>query len=229
MPITIPNIRNILVFGEAGVGKSSVINMLAGSPYDTAKISDDATNRPLDNVGYRITIKSTSSSLPVVAWEVTGVNEEEHGTVSPGRKMNNLRRLRNNLGDGPSLLVYIVQGSWELDTRALKTNYDLFVKHICKGNVPVILVVTGCENESPMNNWWIRNERILNAHGLRYQGHVCITSTRGKIKDGEHVFEEEYKESEKGVRRLVADNVREKPWVTDERRVVEESLGQKEH
>ncbi|KAG6916831.1 hypothetical protein DXG01_005216 [Tephrocybe rancida] len=203
-------VANILVFGETGVGKSSVINMLAGPPYDAAKVSGDALGYTFGNISHTITIDGTR----IVAWDTAGLNEGDHGTVSPEKALDNLQSLLANLGDGLSLLVYCVRGT-RLSS-VMKTNYDIFVKDICQGKVPVVLVVTGCENETPMDSWWEANEKELISCGVNFYDHACITSTLGKkLKTGEHMFEEEYKESEMVVRQLIVKNLLASPWVED--------------
>ncbi|KAG6890213.1 hypothetical protein C0995_010224 [Termitomyces sp. Mi166 len=218
---------HILIFGETGVGKSSIINMLRGK--DIAETSGDTRGQTFENVPYPITIDISTESLiddttnthskDIIAWDTAGLNEAERGKVSHKQAMKNIRNLVGKLDDGLSLLVYVIRG-WRLST-VLKTNYDIFVTGLCQRQVPVVLVVTGCENDSPMDNWWTQNERVLDAHDLHFESQACITSTRGKIKDGEHVYEEEYKESEAKVRDLVVKNLRETPWVADDKSLQE--------
>ncbi|KAG6891454.1 hypothetical protein C0992_006713 [Termitomyces sp. T32_za158] len=47
-----------------------------------------------------------------------------------------------------------------------------------------------------MENWWSQNKEVFDAHGLYFKDHACITSSRGKLKGGVHLLEEEYRESE---------------------------------
>ena len=38
-------------------------------------------------------------------------------------------------------------------TKLEQDNYDFFVNTICARRIPVLLVVTGCENLEPMSLW----------------------------------------------------------------------------
>jgi len=121
-----------------------------------------------------------------------------------------------NLKGGVSLLVYCIRGTRFKDI--MRINYDLFCSIICQNKVPVVIVVTGLENESPMESWWDENGAQLKAHGMSFVGHACATTTKGKqLKSGEYVFEEEFEESEGKTRKLVTDHYLQKPWIMDER------------
>ncbi|KAG6868664.1 hypothetical protein C0993_012469 [Termitomyces sp. T159_Od127] len=216
-PYTAPN---VLFFGETGVGKSSVINMLAGK--EIAETSGDALGHTFENIGYNIRIPSisdTKSIEEIMVWDTAGLNEDENGTVPPEVAMDNLRQLVEKLGSGLNLLVYVVRG-WRLG-KVMKPNYEIFVTGICQNKVPVVLVITGCEDESPMENWWSQNKEVFDAHDLHFEDHACITSSRGKLKGGVHLLEEEYRESEEAVRRVVMDNLLATPWIEDNKRWME--------
>lgn len=87
----------------------------------------------------------------------------------------------------------------------IRVNYELFWGIICNGQVPIVLVITGLENEDDMDDWWRDNRvELEDVMGMKFQGHVCMTSTKGKLeKSGRYMFEEEYQESVGKVRKLV--------------------------
>ncbi|KAG5638124.1 hypothetical protein H0H81_001727 [Sphagnurus paluster] len=193
-----PTRPNILIFGETGIGKSSVINLIAGTTV--AGVSGEAQGSTFESRAYPITINDQIINF----WDTAGLNEGEHGTVPAQQAMRNLKDLVTVLGDGLSLLVCCIRAArfrtiW-------KVNYELFVRIICQHRVPVVLVVTGLENETPMEGWWRENGMEFAKFGMHFHGHACITSTRGKqLKTGEYMYQEEYDESVHVIRRLVAD------------------------
>ncbi|KAG6908872.1 hypothetical protein DXG01_002946 [Tephrocybe rancida] len=197
-PSTVPN---ILIFGETGVGKSSIINMLAREPV--AKVSSDAVGQTFGNVPHPIEFNGTQ----IVAWDTAGLNESEYGTVHPEKAIDNLRCLAEKLDGRINLLVYCIKAS--RFRQIWKINYDIFVSGFCQGKVPVVLIVTGCEDEVPdMEDWWTRNASVFSTYGLGFDGHACITVTKGReLMSGEHMFDKEYKESERVVRQLVLEHL----------------------
>jgi hypothetical protein len=200
---------NVIIFGETGVGKSSLINMIAGSA--SAAVSSGAIGCTFDSVAYDVELSGRKYRL----WDTAGLNEGEHGNISGDRAIENLQKLVQNLQHGGvSLLVYCIRGSRLRDI--VKINYDLFYKIVCGAKVPIVIVVTGLENENNMEDWWADNVEDVHDRRMHFAGHACITATRGKVlKNGEHMFEEEYNRSIKLVRDLIVAYSLERSWKPD--------------
>ncbi|KAH7908245.1 P-loop containing nucleoside triphosphate hydrolase protein [Hygrophoropsis aurantiaca] len=199
------NVRNILVFGETGTGKSSLINMCAGR--ELAEISSSAIGCTFSSRNYAANIDGQEVKL----WDTAGLNEGEHGTIPAQQAAENLYALIRSLSpNGLHLLVYCIRGSRYRDI--LRLNYDLFYGALCQKEVPIVAVVTGLENEDPMESWWDVNRADLKKHGLKFHDHACVTTTKGKrLKSGGFLFEEEYAMSEIAVKRLIKANCNGKP------------------
>lgn len=61
------------------------------------------------------------------------------------------------------------------------TNYTLATKNY--PNIPIICVVTGCENIEPMKSWVDENKKILENHNLKYSAVVatCFAGKGGRM------------------------------------------------
>jgi len=88
---------------------------------------------------------------------------------------------------GIHLLLYCVQGTTLTGVRALRRNYKLFYSMV-KERVPIVLVVTGLENQEPeMEQWWKNNELSISDLGMTFAGHACITAAAIDEGDGDRL------------------------------------------
>lgn len=187
--------HNVVVFGETGVGKSSVINMIADKPV--AKTSADASGCTFESTPHNATLNNKRIRI----WDTAGLNEGEMGTVTAGNAIIHLYHLLRGLEDGVSLLVLCMRAPRIRDSTL--RNYMMFRHGLCPHRVPIVLVVTGLEQEGRMDSWWDRNEKVFEKQEMVFDGHACITATKGKKRNNEYMFEEEYQESREKVRQLV--------------------------
>ena len=89
-------------------------------------------------------------------------------------------------------------------TTALRRYYELFHSKV-KG-VPIVLVVTGLENQQPdMEAWWTANEPFLLRQKTTFAGHACITALTLRSDDLEFL-KERYKASRLAVCKLIDQN-----------------------
>ena len=193
--------RNVIIFGETGVGKSSIVNMLPGG--HEAEVNGDAKGVTFRHECYVKDIGGYHLNI----FDTVGLNEGARGTVSAPRAIEGLYRLMRGLDDGVSLLVYVVRGPRL--KKSVRDNYEMFYEIFCEKKVPVVLVITGLEHEEDMDDWWKRNEAAFSDEGMWFSGTACITATRGR----RNLLAEEYEESRAKVEKLILDHCPETPWL----------------
>lgn len=159
----------ILVFGATGTGKTSLCNALTGK------------SRPTDSGALGITSKShlyapfTHEGLKVHVVDTVGLHESVHGTVPADQAVIDLVELLDKSRDGFSLLVHVARAS--RITKEHDDDYKFFVEGMTQGSIPVILAVTGCENEDPMTSWVERNAAAYDR--FKYSGIVATCFATG--------------------------------------------------
>lgn len=161
------NIR-VLVFGATGTGKTSLCNALTGKV------------RPTDNGAKGITAKShlypafQSGECKIEIIDTVGLHESSHGTVPAEQAVVELIELLEKARDGFSLLVHVTRAS--RITKEHDDDYKFFVEKMTQSSIPVILAVTGCENEHPMTSWVERNREAFARFAYKELVPTCFAS-----------------------------------------------------
>ncbi|KIJ63799.1 hypothetical protein HYDPIDRAFT_112757 [Hydnomerulius pinastri MD-312] len=130
------------------------------------------------------------------------------GSADMNTATRNLERLLQLLDKegGIQLLVYVVRGS-TVD-RSLVKNYTIFYSAISRKTVPIVLVVTGLENEEgEMEDWWREGEKILTEYEMRFDAHACVT-TLPEEKTRDTALAERGRHSQAALRNLIKTNCR---------------------
>ena len=192
---------NVIIFGATGAGKSSVVNMLPGGRE--AAVSSTAKGETFRHDRYEKFV----GGYPINVFDTVGLGEGKKGTVSAAKAIEALYQLMRGLDDGVSLLVYVVRGPRL--SESIRKNYELFYEIFCQKKVPIVLVITGLENEDDMDGWWERNKEAYKDENMTFAGASCITAIKGK-KD---MFAEEFEESRGKVEELVWNHCRETTWL----------------
>jgi hypothetical protein len=177
--------------------------MIAGK--DVAENANKAEGCTFQSKSYPVKINGQTIAL----WDTAGLNEGNKGKVAAKDAIVNLCCLLRGLKDGVSLLVYCVRGRIKETTAK---NYLMFYEGVCQLRVPILLVATGLEEVDPMDEWWTENEVAYRRENMVFNGHACITATRGKLRKGKHVYEDEYEASREKVLELVGENCFGPPW-----------------
>ncbi|KAG1902382.1 P-loop containing nucleoside triphosphate hydrolase protein [Suillus fuscotomentosus] len=165
---------SVVICGETGSGKSSLINLIAGT--DVAVTSCDAAGCTAGTNMHDISVVR-NDTLKVKLIDTAGLDEGTHGTVPDKEARKILKKLLRTLTEQSDihLVIYCVRG--ERVIRTLRRNYELIRSQV-KGKVPIVLVVTCLESRQPeMEDWWKVNEQTISKLGMTFAGHACITTT----------------------------------------------------
>ena len=160
---------NVILFGETGVGKSSVVNLIAGRTV--AEVSLDVEGCTMHSKEYRFDV----GSMRVSIWDTSGLEEPEmgvHGYVPAVEKAWLLIKQLREAG-GVDLLLFCIRGN--RITMTTQSNYRLFYEVLCGQQVPIALVITHLEREVNMEDWWDRNKKSIERYGIKCAGHACVT------------------------------------------------------
>ncbi|KDQ59833.1 hypothetical protein JAAARDRAFT_33406 [Jaapia argillacea MUCL 33604] len=196
---------NVIVFGESGAGKSSVINMVAGR--DVANTSSGATGCTFRSEQHVVSTPHVTMNI----FDTVGLNEGSEGTVQSADAIKNLYKLVRSMEDGVNLLVYVVKGPRIKESTS--NNYRMFYEAFCQKKVPIVLVITGLENESDPDDWWRKNFVTFRKYRMEFSGQACVTATRGKQNSqGRCVFQKEYDDSVPKVVDLITQRCSGEPF-----------------
>ena len=193
-----PNHRNILIVGDVGAGKSSVVNLIAGEGL--AETSDGAAPSTLSSQEYIVTFDGVKFSLHDTAGmhEAKGSMKDKEYLQSVYQACMLISKLEQS--GGISLLMFCVKGT--RITSSVQETYSLFREVFCHHQVPVVTVVTHLEQYADMEQWWNKNEKHIKEYGLISDGHICITAARGY----EGMHNQKYEESGQMVRKLLLEH-----------------------
>jgi hypothetical protein len=162
---------NIVIFGETGAGKSSVINLMAGR--QVARTSHSSHRCTLQWAEYTITLDNETRHqvFDTVGLEEPRLDSREYLTaITDAHSLINALKERG----GIDLLLFCVRGGRVTPT--MQSNYRLFFEFLCQEKVPLVLVVTNLEREELMEDWYTRNVGHLERYGIHSVGHACITA-----------------------------------------------------
>ena len=171
--------------------------MLAGNE-NTAQVSSGHLGCTTESKSYDI----RKGDRTYTFWDTCGLNEGEEGNVPPMKAMESLVKQVRVIGI--SLIIYCVRGRF---TNIVGQNYKWFCWKVCKGKVPVLLVVTGLEGEDK-DEWWTENKVYIEHLELSFAGHACVTTSKGM----NNRYEDEYLVSAAKVWKLVEENRNRTPW-----------------
>ncbi|KAG6329331.1 hypothetical protein ID866_9758 [Astraeus odoratus] len=188
---------NCILIGETGVGKSSVVNLLAGDAV--AEVSSGVDVCTVKAKEYTVNV----DSMCVNIWDTPGLDQPETVTDSHVSAIEQACYLIKKLKEagGIDLLVLCIRG--RRPTRATLNIYWLFYEALCGQQVPIAFVITYLEHQVEMESWWTRNEESIERRGLKCASHACVTG----IPDNEGP-DGKYGRSQKAIQCLLKQHVK---------------------
>ena len=166
---------------------------------DLAKTSSDLMGCTFRHQDYTTSFDGFSCKI----YDTAGLNEEDTGRVPHWTAIRELYTLIRKL-DGVTLLIYCVRGR----IKNARANWTLFNDVICGGHVPVVLVMTGLEQEDD----WDHDSRLnkikeaFDAYNIKPKAIATVVSIRGKADE----YLDMYKKSQERMRNLISTY--RQPW-----------------
>ncbi|KAG1759146.1 P-loop containing nucleoside triphosphate hydrolase protein [Suillus occidentalis] len=188
--------RNVILFGQRGAGKSSLVNLIAGE--NVAKTSSTLQWRE-----YSVRFDGDSYNV----YDTVGLEEAQLGTKEYLDAIENAYSLIQGLEKqgGIDLLLFCMRAGRPNAT--IQSNYRLFHEFLCDKKVPVVVVITYLENEvGEMDTWWTRNKHIFRHQEFDIAGHACITAIKG---NDPHRYEQSRTTIRSVVKEFTADGQKE--------------------
>jgi len=162
-----PEIR-VLVFGATGTGKTSLCNVLTGKSKPTNSGAKGVTAKS------HIYPKFQFGDVAIKIVDTVGLHESIHGKVPPDQAALQLVDLLKNSRDGFSLLIHVAWAG--RITEQHDEDYQFFVEKLTQNHIPVLLAVTGCENEHPMFSWVQNNHQDFERFAYKEIIPTCFAS-----------------------------------------------------
>jgi predicted GTPase len=198
----------VLLFGETGVGKSAIINLIMGR--DVAQTLPDAETCTLQHTSHEVGLGDRRFKL----WEVSSLGSMGFFRTLSAKWLLKKSYKKLYRDDGVYLILYCMRGSRA--QRALIKDYRIFTDIVgststAAGGVPVAAVVTSLEDyPGDMDKWWVKNKDNLESLGMRFSKHACITS----LPDDPHAssaMRARRHQSEQAIRHLIYESYQAGP------------------
>jgi hypothetical protein len=183
---------NVILVGEAGAGKSSIINMIAGT-----RIANTLENHPY----YILPVHGRNFRF----FDTAGFNGGEWDAVGRSVAIVKLHDLIAGLDDGINLLMFCMRGP-RINNAAYQS-WKILHDILCKKQIRFVLVITGLEGQN-MDGWWWNNRWTFEDKGIYPVETACITAIRGRtLRDGCRAFDEHYEKSQAKISNLILSRV----------------------
>lgn len=141
--------------------------------------------------------------------DTAGLGESSEGAVPNEKAITMLENKLNSLHDtdGIHLILFCIRKGRQGE--GTTQNYRGIVHELCEDQVPCLLVITRCEDDEPLGEWWENNKAVLRDRlKLDVAGAVAVTA----INNDETAAD--YEESRKRLINAIIKHSLKKPWKT---------------
>ena len=184
MMISLMSTKNIILFGQTGAGKSSVVNLMTGQ--QRARTSSGTERCTTHWEAHSIDIDGSIFRV----FDTIDLQEYQLGMKEYLDAIENAYTLIKKLKDegGIHLLLFCVRAG--RFTSTIPNNYRLFYECLCEKKVPIVLVLTGLEREQRMDDWWTKYKSTFDKYDIVVDNHACITAIDGPDETQRKLYEE---------------------------------------
>lgn len=141
--------------------------------------------------------------------DTVGLGESSEGTIPNEEAITMIEDKLDSLynHEGINLILFCIRKGRQ--TEDATQNYRGIVHELCENQVPCVLVITCCEDDEPLGEWWENNKTILNERlKLDPRDAVSVTTINNEETKAD------YEESRRRLIDAILKNSLEKPWKT---------------